>query len=243
MASSAKSIEDAGISIPEVEDLPGLYRHYSKGSSEQVSLAVAEIERRIVDRSLVAGQRLIEADIATDLGIARGRVREALRILAGEGMIELIPNRGARVSTLSRVDTASMMEVLAGILLTGVDAFGKRHGVPGPAIARAILAAADRIGEAAASGNASMVLIRQTEFHVLINHLSGNAYLNLVVSRMNIALYEKAVADAMSPATLATAATAFGQAARMIVAGKGAEAHRLLQQHVDMFIGYLRDQS
>lgn len=238
---STESFSDAH-AIPSVDELQGLYRRTATGSSQQVALAVAEIERRIIDRRLVAGQRLIEADVAEDLGITTGRVREALRILAGDGMIELIPNRGARVSALNRTDLASMMEVLAGVLLTGVDIFGKRHGVPGPEIAEALEAASARITAAAEAGIPSAMLVRQTEFHVLINHLSGNSYLNFLVSRMNIAMYEKVAADTMSKPFIRSAGKAFAKAARLIIAGKSGLAHDHLQKHVNMFITYLREQ-
>lgn len=235
--------EPVDLPIPSSEDLQRFYRRSLQGSSEQVSLAMSEIEQRIVDQKLVSGQRLIEADIAADLGIARGRVREALRILAGEGMIELVPNRGARVNTLDRAGLASMMEVLAGVLLTGIDIFGERHGIPAPPIAAALQAATDRITDAAARGNAAAMLVHQTEFHVLINHLSGNAYLNLVVSRMNLALYEKAAAAAMSGAFVRRAAQSFARASRLIQEGRTRAAKRHLHGNVHIFIRYLRGQT
>lgn len=43
------------------------------------------------------GQRLIEADLTRELGISRGPLREALHRLAGDNLLEIVPNRGAIV--------------------------------------------------------------------------------------------------------------------------------------------------
>jgi DNA-binding GntR family transcriptional regulator len=57
------------------------------------------------------GQRLVEADLTAELGVSRGPVREALRRLAAEGVVELIPNRGAVVRRLSARDAIELFEI------------------------------------------------------------------------------------------------------------------------------------
>lgn len=57
----------------------------------------AEIRDRIMSGRLVPGSRLVEVDLAADLDVSRTPVREALRRLAAEGLIEVLPNRGATV--------------------------------------------------------------------------------------------------------------------------------------------------
>lgn len=54
-----------------------------------------------------AGQRVKEAPLAARLGVSRGPVREALRVLAEEGMLELLPNRGAAVPDVSATHEAA----------------------------------------------------------------------------------------------------------------------------------------
>ena len=50
------------------------------------------------------GTRLIEADVASQLGVSRGSVREALRILETEGLLESFPGRGSYVAQISERD-------------------------------------------------------------------------------------------------------------------------------------------
>jgi DNA-binding GntR family transcriptional regulator len=57
------------------------------------------------------GQRLVEADLTAELGVSRGPVREALRRLAAEGLVELIPHRGAVVRRLSARDALELFEI------------------------------------------------------------------------------------------------------------------------------------
>lgn len=60
--------------------------------------AAANIIRTAIIRGeLLPGERLKESDIAKQLGISRTPVREAMLVLAAEGLLDLAPNRGARV--------------------------------------------------------------------------------------------------------------------------------------------------
>lgn len=65
----------------------------------------------------VPGQRLIEADLVTEFGISRMRIREALRRLEAERLIEIQKNRGATVRRITRKEVADTLDVLRAIAL------------------------------------------------------------------------------------------------------------------------------
>ncbi len=65
-----------------------------------VGLAYDEVRSLIVGGSLAPGSRLGQGELADQLGISRGSVREALRRLAGDGLVEFEVNRGFFVSDL-----------------------------------------------------------------------------------------------------------------------------------------------
>jgi DNA-binding GntR family transcriptional regulator len=65
---------------------------------------VERVRDALLSGRLALGQRLIEADMTQEFGISRGPWREAMRRLAAEGVVELVPNRGALVRRLSRQD-------------------------------------------------------------------------------------------------------------------------------------------
>lgn len=60
-------------------------------------------------------QRLIEADISDRFGATRAAVRTALLNLAGEGLVERLPNRGARVRAISVEEAVEIVEVRIGL--------------------------------------------------------------------------------------------------------------------------------
>src|SRR5580693_255911 len=66
---------------------------------DQVYTAIRE---RIVSGSLARGERVHQEDLAVELGVSRTPVREALRRLAAEGLVEMRTNRGARVADPDR---------------------------------------------------------------------------------------------------------------------------------------------
>ncbi len=71
----------------------------------------------------VPGQRLVESDLTTELGISRGPLREAMQLLAARGLLELIPNRGARIKNLHPEDLRQrlhLLEVLSSLAIKSI---------------------------------------------------------------------------------------------------------------------------
>ena len=66
--------------------------------------AFASLRQAILSGDLTPGQRLVEEDLAGTLGVTRQSLRAALLDLAAEGLVERIPNRGARVRVVSPVN-------------------------------------------------------------------------------------------------------------------------------------------
>src|ERR1700761_9762456 len=69
-----------------------------------VDQVYAAIRERITNGSLPRGARVHQEDLALELGVSRTPVREALRRLAAEGLVEMRTNRGARVADVEQGD-------------------------------------------------------------------------------------------------------------------------------------------
>lgn len=69
--------------------------------SEQVAV---HLRSRILTGEMTPGQRLLQEDLAEEFGTSRLPVREALRMLAAEGLVELESNKGARVPVLDQAE-------------------------------------------------------------------------------------------------------------------------------------------
>jgi DNA-binding GntR family transcriptional regulator len=88
-------------------------------SAERAAGAVREM---ILHGELPAGARLAEVELAERLGVSRTPVREALTRLAAEGLVELAPNRGARVSSWSVAELEGVFDLRSALepRLTGL---------------------------------------------------------------------------------------------------------------------------
>lgn len=77
-------------------------------------LKVADILRdKITYGELAPGMRLTERVLCDELKVSRTPLREALKTLASEGLVELLQNRGAMVKPMTLADTAQTFEVLS----------------------------------------------------------------------------------------------------------------------------------
>jgi DNA-binding GntR family transcriptional regulator len=76
---------------------------------------VDRLRDRIVQSDLAPGTRLNERVLCEQLGISRTPLREAIKILATEGLVELLPNRGAIVTPLKAANIADTLAVMGSL--------------------------------------------------------------------------------------------------------------------------------
>ena len=76
---------------------------------------VERLRSMIVEGELPAGQRIPERVLCERFGISRTPLREALKVLATEGLIDLLPNRGALVSRISAEGLQEAFEVMGAL--------------------------------------------------------------------------------------------------------------------------------
>lgn len=76
---------------------------------------LSRLRDHVVEGNIPDGGRVPERQLCEMFGISRTPLREALKVLAAEGLIELLPNRGARVRELSRRDLEELFEVMGGL--------------------------------------------------------------------------------------------------------------------------------
>ncbi len=84
-------------------------------------LVAQRIREAILDGTLRPGDRLVEADIATELGVSRGPVREGIRLLAAEGIVVLRRNRGALVTSPTFEDVLEVYVLRLGLGLLALN--------------------------------------------------------------------------------------------------------------------------
>lgn len=83
------------------------------GRSSLHEEVVVRLRAAIADGDLPPGSRINERELCERFGVSRTPLREALKVMANEGLVVLLPNRGARVATLTRHDIEHTFTVMA----------------------------------------------------------------------------------------------------------------------------------
>lgn len=127
------------------------------------------------------GSELLEVPLSEELGVSRGPIREALRSLESEGLVEITPRHGAFVTSLSKRDFLEAYQVREAL-----EALGVRLAVP--RLTEAGLDALDeRLDEMAvhaASGDVDAFFEANAGFHEAFMDASGNRKLVEVYQRL-----------------------------------------------------------
>ena len=135
-------------------------------------IAYAEIKKMIMLKKLTPGQRLSEIMLANEIGVSRTPVREALRKLASEGWLRMIPNSGVWVASPTRREIINAYKVRAKLEQWGIE-----EAMPNvtPLLLREL---GDNIDEEQAVYDGKISAERYPEinirFHLRIAEASGN---------------------------------------------------------------------
>ncbi len=140
------------------------------------SLLVADaIRDRIADGSFAAGTQLTEVQLASQLGVSRGPVREAFQRLVQEGLLEARPHRGVFVVELSPADVA---DVYAARRAVEREAARRVARASDPAALRALGALVTEMAAEAKGGSWSALADLDLRFHEAMVEAAGSARLN-----------------------------------------------------------------
>lgn len=96
------------------------------------------IRNLIVHGELASGERINELGLSEALGVSRTPIREALKVLAAEGLVELLPNRGSRVTTPSTDEIVNLFAVIAALERLAVETVTLQASAPALARLRAL---------------------------------------------------------------------------------------------------------
>lgn len=158
-----------------------------------VSFVVDAIVDGVMKGRYAQGQRLIAADLAEEFNVSRAPVREALHMLAGEGVVELIANRGARIRRLSVEERIEFLEFTEAICVLGVRlTTGRMHE---PECRQIVEEAFKPIEDAWSRRHARDFVDALYRYHIELNRLSGNQFLEFFYRRPYIRFYTTLLAD------------------------------------------------
>ncbi len=193
---------------------------------DQVYVAIRD---RITHGSLARGARIHQEELAEDLGVSRTPVREALRRLAAEGLVEMRTNRGARVADVGYADMQSAYEARL-VIEPGAArlAASARLGAPLARMRTALTAQGRAIPSVRRSFDANR------EFHIALVEASGNPFLLQFVQRLWVARIGEVIYERQSetPERMRLDADEHEQILAAIEDGNGRRAESLTRKHL-----------
>ena len=142
-------------------------------------LAGGRLRQAILAGDMSHGQRLIEAELAEMIGVTRASLRAALFDLTAEGLVERIPNRGARVRTITLDEAVAITE--CRMVLEGLCAAKAAERVTGSQAARL----GEQMQRSVAGGEPLKYSALNHELHRLVREISGQSAAAGLIERLN----------------------------------------------------------
>ncbi len=191
--------------------------------------AAERLRALIIEGDLAPGAKLNERELSERLGVSRTPLREAFRMLAADGLLVQLPNRGAQVVALSAADVRGAFEVM-----------GALEGLAGElAVARvtdadiADLRALQGDMEAAHAGRDLPTYYRINRLiHDRLNALAGNAVLEQTYRTLNARLHALRFRSNLNPAKWDLAVAEHRAMIEALAARDGAALRDLLVEHL-----------
>lgn len=132
----------------------------------------------IVGGVLPPGRRLVEAELARQLGVSRQPIREAFHRLQAEGWVDLRPSQGAFVHTPTEQEVDQLLGVRS---LLESEAARLAAAQAGPEDVTALRAVWQRGADALEAGDPERIVAANAEFHALVRSIAGNVVLDELI--------------------------------------------------------------
>ena len=193
-------------------------------------LVFESIREAIIGGKLRPGERLMEIQLAEEMGVSRTPIREAIRKLELEALVVMIPRKGAYVAGLSMKDIADVFEI--------------RRALEGLAAELACERITDeeleelerylvRIAEDIESQDISKVVATDTDFHTLLYKASRNQRLSQTINNLREQIQRFRMTSLSYPGRMRNALEEHRKIVEAISARDSEAARKIAQEHIE----------
>ncbi len=161
--------------------LDTVYAWSPSPSSQTLSLPEQIAERignAIIQGSYEPGARIQEQEVADQFHVSRGPVREALRILERDGLVQIHARRGAQVTQLNVGEVNDLFEVRISLIGLAARLAAERRD---PEFTASMRAGVERLAEIAKNGDADAYTSAVYRHNLMLADASGNRFLRNIV--------------------------------------------------------------
>lgn len=145
-------------------------------------IALDRMRRAIIGGLFEPGERLVERTLCEQLGVSRSVIREVIRHLEAEGLVEMLAKQGPIVAMLNWDDARQIYEIRAALESTAVADCAR---VAGPEVKVQLRKAMGELERTSKQNSPVAVLDATTEFYKIVFEAGGNNIAWEIVSRLN----------------------------------------------------------
>lgn len=209
-------------------------------------MVVAGIRHRIVSERLPVGTKLpSELELMDEYGLGRVTVREALRILERDGLVDVRrgPSGGIFVRHTEIRQVSETLALLFSFRDTTLGEFAEFRLQLEPYVARlaAKHATDEQRAEMLAAVEEEREPSRTADVHSLIAAACGNDVFELVLKSMHSSFVGHFRYDLITPEHVEATSRAHAKVVRAIIEGDGASAERAMRRHLETYTGFLQE--
>ena len=140
-----------------------------------------ELKMQILKGSIIPGTRMMEVELAEEMGVSRTPIREAIRKLEKEGLVTIEPRRGAYASMISTEDMVEILEVRQD--LEGLAAYFAADRMEKSQMEE-LRQVSNSYNEAVKEGNMEAMIKHDTRFHHIIVESCRNKILVQMIEQL-----------------------------------------------------------
>lgn len=189
-----------------------------------------KLRRAILLEELKAGERLTEIRLADRLGVSRTPIREAIRNLELEGLVIMVPRRGAVVAQINEKNLKDVLEVRRVLDILSAELACERIGEEGK---EALKRACGAFEEAIKNGDLREIAQKDVALHNIIIEMTGNVTLQQMLDNLAEQMYRYRVKYLKDESQYGMLAKEHQALCESIAKGDRAAAARLAGEHID----------
>lgn len=192
---------------------------------------VTVLRARILSGYFQSGQQLVQAEVARQLGVSRGPVREALNQLMAEGLVREEPRKGTFVTRPEAEDVRDALDVRLALEMRAAQLVIARRE---PETVKALRGALDALVAAIKDGESSAIGAADLGFHETLCRMSGNRLLHSLFANQAKTVIVLLQVDELSYSSMPEALIAEHEALFDCIAkGDAARMQTLLTTHIE----------
>lgn len=187
------------------------------------------LRKAIITGEFAPGERLMEIALADRLGVSRTPVREAIRKLELEGLVVMIPRKGAEVARITEKDLRDVLDVRCALEELGASLAAGRITEDGKRDLKRALLAFERAVEL---GDFAEIADKDMDFHDVIFEIVDNPRLTTIVNNLRELIYRYRLEYVKDVNYHHTLVNEHRQITEAIFDGEADKARSLMKAHI-----------